>query len=84
MKYNQLDKRRGRERERGRRDAAGKGREKSEREQERRTFRRVDSRDDSPRLVKPSSDTDIEFMVTMETGPEARRLYALSLIPAIT
>lgn len=43
---------------------------KGERARERGAFHRVDSRDDSPGLVKPSGDADIEFMVTMEMGPE--------------
>lgn len=65
MEYNQLNEG---ERERHR-DTRRREAEKERRERER-TFHRVDSRDDSPRLVKPSGDADIEFMVTMETGPE--------------
>lgn len=61
MQYSKRDKERQKVREKSR---------EGERERKRRTFHRVDSRDDSPGLVKPSGNADIEFMVTMETGPE--------------
>lgn len=71
QKWNIISSTRDIERERGRRDVKRQRKRERMRGQKReRTFHRVDSRDDSPRLVKPSGGADIEFMVTMETGPE--------------